>query len=226
MLSDGIRNQIKIGENIFRLICKDGRVIDNPEINGLQVIFQGRMGGTVEIEEDAVFHNTKIYAGGAGFIRINKTHPKGIKNVTIKTVCPCPYKYLLIDEGCSIEQAVFMLVNDEDLVVKIGKDCMLSSGIFFRAADGHTIFDVNTKNVMNYSSPIIIGDHVWIGANSTFLKGAEVASNSIVGTHSLVTKKFSKQFCAIAGIPANVVREGINWDRLRITEYKQHLSVK
>lgn len=41
----------------------------------------------------------------------------------------------------------------------------------------------NTKNM-----PVIIGDHVFIGAHSTILKGVQIGNNSIIGSGSVVTK--------------------------------------
>lgn len=218
---DIAKNKVILGKNIYRLIKKDGSIIENPTIEGLQVEFLGRMGGTVEIEEDSVFQNTKIRAGGMGYIHIKKTHPKGIKNTTIDTVCPCKYKYLFIDEGCSIEGARFAMVNDDNLILKIGKDCMLSSNITFRSADGHTIFDFDSGGVINDSKPIIIGNHVWIGAGCTILKGSLVSDNTIIGTESLVRSQILEKNVAIAGIPAKIVKTNIGWDRARISEYKR-----
>ena len=215
------RNKVEIGKNIYRLVKEDGTFIENPVIDGLKVEFMGRMGGVVEIEEGSVFKNTIIRAGGAGYINIKKTHPKGIKNTLIETVCPCKYKYLFIDKNCSIEGARFALIDDDNLIVILGKDCMLSSGIVIRAADGHTIFDINTKLPINNAKPIILGDHIWVGADVTILKGTKIPSNTIIGTGSLVSKEFTEEYSAIAGTPAKVVKTDINWDRARIFEYKR-----
>ena len=182
-----------------------------------------RMGGTMENEEGKIIKIKKKKGGGAGYIKIRKTHPKGIKNTIIDTVCPCKYKYLFIDENCSIESARFALVNDDNLIVTLGKDCMLSSGIVIRAADGHTIFDINSKLPINSAKPIILGDHIWVGANVTILKGTKIPSNTIIGTGSLISKEFIEEYSVIAGIPAKVIKTGVNWDRARIFEYKRDI---
>lgn len=215
------KNKVEIGKNIYRLIKEDGTYIENPVIDGLKVEFMGRMGGVVEIEEGSIFRNVTIYAGGAAYIHIKRTHSRGISNTIIRTACPCRYKYLFIDEGCSIESANITMVDDNDLVLTIGKNCMFSSNISVRAADGHTIFEVETNKILNRAEPIIIGDHVWVGAGSTLLKGAQVPSDSIVGIQSLVTKPFFDKNVAIAGVPAKVVKTGINWNRARIFEFEK-----
>ncbi|HEI3816188.1 TPA: acyltransferase, partial [Escherichia coli] len=72
---------------------------------------------------------------------------------------------------------------------------------------------IDNNKVLNASKPIILGDHVWVGAKATFLKGTVIPNNSIIGTGSIVSKEFTEQFTAIAGIPAEVVKTGVNWDR-------------
>ncbi|MGF6506733.1 acyltransferase [Paraburkholderia sp. 32] len=215
---------VEVGKCVYRLRCNDGSIIENPRIDGLEVEFLGRLGGVVEIEEGSIFRNTRISAGGAALITIKRTHSKGIKNTRIETACPCKFKQLFIDEGCSIEGSRFALVNDANLFVSIGKDCMMSSNILFRGADGHTIFNVATGEVLNRSTPIVVGDHVWIGAGATFLKGAQISSNVIVGSNTLLSRRFEEKFVAIAGMPARVVKTGVNWDRARIPEYELAMS--
>jgi carbonic anhydrase/acetyltransferase-like protein (isoleucine patch superfamily) len=207
------------------MVRDNGDVVENPRIDGLEVIFQGRLGGVVEIDEGSVFRNTKIVAGGMARIVVKRTHEKGIKNTKIETACLCKVKELYIDSGCSIEGARFALLDDENLSVKIGKDCMLSSNILFRAADGHTLFDVGSGDVINRSRPIKIGDHVWIGAGATFLKGAEVASNVIIGANSIVSKSYLEENVALAGAPARVVKRNVGWSRSRIPEYERQRRV-
>ncbi|EMD6908065.1 acyltransferase [Escherichia coli] len=213
--------KVQLGIFAYRLLLNNGDVIENPQIDGLEVEFKGRYGGIVEIDEGAIFHNTKIIIGSMGHVHIKKTHIKGIRNTRIELACSCKIKTLFIDEGCSIESSRFAIVNDDNLVVKIGKDCMLSSGIVFRSCDGHTIFDISTNAILNKANPIILGDHVWVGAEATFLKGSEIPNNSIVGTGSIVSKKFTEENTAIAGIPASVVKKGINWDRAPIPIYER-----
>ncbi|WP_128331405.1 acyltransferase [Apibacter sp. HY039] len=97
----------------------------------------------------------------------------------------------------------------------IGKDCMFSHGIEIRTGDSHSIYDINTNKRINYAKNISIGDHVWAGANSTFLKGSKVSSNSIVGIKSLVTQQFVENNVIIGGIPGKIIKRNITWGRKR-----------
>ena len=204
---------MRLGDFKYELLLSDGSEILNPNIDGLTVEFTGRQGGIVEIEEGAVFHNTKIYIGSMGHVHIKKTHRRGIRNTVVHMACSYSFKTLYIDEGCSIESARFVLINDNNISVKIGKDCMLSSNISFRPRDGHTIYDIDTGVVLNRSRPIVLGNHIWVGSEVEFLKGAEVPNNCIVGTGSIVSRKHTEEYTAIAGIPASIVKRRVGWDR-------------
>ena len=74
-------------------------------------------------------------------------------------------------------------------------------------------------NTINFAKSIEIGKHVWIGKDSKIGKNVKIADNSIVGWGSIVTKEFNEPNVIIAGIPAKIVKRGINWDRRCINKY-------
>ncbi|MEX5515742.1 DapH/DapD/GlmU-related protein [Pseudophaeobacter sp. 1A09344] len=96
--------------------------------------------------------------------------------------------------------------------VEIGDNCLFASEVSFRPSDAHKIFDLETNARVNNPSPIRIGDRVWIGENALVLKGASVGNDSVVGARSVVSGRFDKANCLIAGQPARIVREGIRWE--------------
>jgi acetyltransferase-like isoleucine patch superfamily enzyme len=57
-----------------------------------------------------------------------------------------------------------------------------------------------------YSSPIFIEDDVWIGFNSTILKGVTIGKGSIIGASSVVTKDVPPN-TIVAGNPAIIIRK-------------------
>ena len=99
--------------------------------------------------------------------------------------------------------------------IKLGEECLISSETFFRSGDSHSVLDLNGKRI-NMSKDIIIKDHVWVCFRSGCTKGAEIASNSILATGAICTKKYTKGNIVLAGIPANIVKEHITWDSRRI----------
>lgn len=56
------------------------------------------------------------------------------------------------------------------------------------------------------TQPISIGNNVWLGANVTILKGAEIGDDSIVSTGSVVTSGQYPPRSILAGVPARVIR--------------------
>lgn len=54
-------------------------------------------------------------------------------------------------------------------------------------------------------APITIGEHVWIGFNSTLLKGVSIGDKSIIAAGSVVTETVPPQ-TLVAGNPAKVIR--------------------
>lgn len=57
--------------------------------------------------------------------------------------------------------------------------------------------------------PVIIGNRVWIGSNSTILPGVTIGDNSIVGAGSVVTKDIPANKIAV-GNPAKVIKDIMN----------------
>lgn len=119
---------------------------------------------------------------------------------------------VFIDEDASCESCIIKLMEHE-CAVTIGKDCMLSADIYFWATDGHMVYNDNSE-VINIGKSIEVGDHCWIGYETRILKNTKIPANSIVGMGSIVTKKFDKEHVVIAGNPAKIVKENINWARV------------
>ena len=111
---------------------------------------------------------------------------------------------------------------DQGAKVEIMDDCLIAAGLSIWAGDGHTLYDIKTNQAINLAKekPVKIGNHCWICSHCTFLKGASIADNCVIGTRALITKKFEKENCVIAGNPASYVRYNINWDKCRAWQYK------
>ena len=103
----------------------------------------------------------------------------------------------------------------EGTAITIGNDCLFSSDIQLRTGDSHSVLDLEGRRV-NASEDISIGDHVWVGTRAFLNKGAKVPPHSIVGACALVTKAFDQPHCVLAGVPAKVVKTGVDWSIRRI----------
>jgi acetyltransferase-like isoleucine patch superfamily enzyme len=143
---------------------------------------------------------------------------------------------LIISENCTIKKAEFWLEDKNNNIfigkdttienntefaaiegckILIGDDCMLSSDIAIRTGDSHSILNMEGIRI-NTSKDIVIGTHVWIGNKVVITKGAKILNNSIIGSGALVNKVFDSSNCILAGVPAKIIKEKINWKRERI----------
>ena len=108
------------------------------------------------------------------------------------------------------------LAATEGTNILIGRDCMFSGEIAVRTGDSHSIIEAGSNIRINHASDVTIGDHVWIGSRAILLKGSSVPDNSVVATGAIVTKKHDGANVILAGSPAKVVRENIDWLGARI----------
>lgn len=133
---------------------------------------------------------------------------------------------LTIGKNNFIRGTTMEIIDDNNKCI-IGEDCIFSTNININGGDWHTIIENNTTNIVNkQKNPITIGNHCWIGANVTILKNAVLPNNTIVGINSVVSKKFTEENIAIAGNPAKIVKNNLDWDCKKIKEYEETLLKK
>jgi acetyltransferase-like isoleucine patch superfamily enzyme len=94
----------------------------------------------------------------------------------------------------------------------LGKDCMLSAGVFLTVSDMHTVVDLETGERINPSADVRLRDHVWLGARTMVLKGVEIGAGSIIGAGAVVTSSIPAN-CLAAGVPAKILRRNVSWRR-------------
>ncbi|EOC7456400.1 hypothetical protein ACI7YP_000849 [Campylobacter coli] len=93
----------------------------------------------------------------------------------------------------------------------IGDNCLFSSNIWFRTADQHMIYNMSTNTRINTGKSIYIGDHVWGGYGTSYLKGCFIASGSIIGNGSIVSGKIFRSNTINAGVPCKEIKRNIFW---------------
>jgi acetyltransferase-like isoleucine patch superfamily enzyme len=89
--------------------------------------------------------------------------------------------------------------------IKIGIGSAIGPNVFIQDCDGHQVSGSETS-----VSPVEIGNHVWIGAGAKILKGVSIGDGCIVAAGAVVTKSFPRN-CLLAGVPAKIVKEQIEW---------------
>lgn len=103
------------------------------------------------------------------------------------------------------------IVLSESKNIIIGDECLFSYGVSIRVADVHLIYNTQTKERLNYSKSIYIGDHVWFGQYALILKGTKIGSGSIIGAHSVLSNKTVPSNTTFAGSPARLTKENTFW---------------
>ena len=123
-----------------------------------------------------------------------------------------------IGKDCYIGEGTRLWSADS---IKIGNRVFISHNVNIHDSNSHSInpelryshflaimstghprtndFDIQSK-------PIFIEDDVWIGFNSTILKGVKISKGSVVAACSVVTKDVP-EFVIVAGNPATIVKE-------------------
>ena len=76
--------------------------------------------------------------------------------------------------------------------ITIGNNVQISPNVLIYDHDHDFKVKDGLKNLVYSSSPVIIGDNVWIGANSIILRGTEIGNNSVIAAGSIVKGKVSK----------------------------------
>ena len=83
--------------------------------------------------------------------------------------------------------------------IEIGRDCAIAWGTSIMDTDFHHIYYADgTQNEL--TSPVRIGDKVWIGCNTTILKGVTIGDNAVIGANTLVNRDVPPN-CLAAGNP-------------------------
>ena len=90
---------------------------------------------------------------------------------------------------------------------------------------GHSTIDKDSKKLLNrVCKPVIIGNHCWLGCKAIITKNARLPNNTIVGAGSVVCKPFEQEYIALAGNPAKIVKENVDWERCKAHNYTEDIQ--
>lgn len=88
--------------------------------------------------------------------------------------------------------------------IRIGKNVMLAPNVQLYTAY-HPVDVKKRISGIEYGSPIIIGDNVWIGGGAIINPGVKIGDNVVIGSGSVVTKDIPSN-CVAVGNPCKVIR--------------------
>lgn len=167
--------------------------------------------------------NNRIVLKGTNYLEDCSFHIRGNNNEIVLDDLVCAYHavFCIEDDGGCIEvgnksllSGKIEIASTEGTAIRIGEDCLFSSGIDIRSGDSHSIYDESGKRINN-ASDIYVGNHVWIGRSAVLLKGTRIPDGCVVGAGAILNRAYEKDHAILAGIPARIVRENIEWKHER-----------
>lgn len=91
--------------------------------------------------------------------------------------------------------------------VTVGRDCLIAQAAHIQSSEHGYAKGELIKNQRHTYGKITIGDDVWLAANVTVTKGAEIGGGCVVGTKSLVRKGRYEENSVLAGTPARKISQ-------------------
>lgn len=159
-----------------------------------KVFVRSQKSGTIKIGSNFMLNSRP----GSNLVGVtNYASFQSIKNGTIEIGDSCGFTSTVISSRTSVKIGNF---------VKIGGNTRIYDH------DYHSLNysdrrDSKSDSEACKSFPVFIGDDVFIGANSTILKGVKIGARSIIGSGSVVSIKEIPEDSIVAGNPARIINK-------------------
>ena len=114
------------------------------------------------------------------------------------------------DYGCNISIGENFYANFDCIILDVAK-VKIGNNVFFAPrvnifTAGHPI-DPDVRNtLLEFGTPVTIGDNVWVGGNTVINPGVTIGNNVVIGSGSVVTKDIPDNVIAV-GNPCRVLRK-------------------
>lgn len=112
------------------------------------------------------------------------------------------YGQFRCEANCWVGKNLFVNGNG---VVEIGNNCDIGPEVIFQTR-GHKIGDSQRRAGEGELYQQVIGNGVWIGGRSTFLKSVHVGDGSVIAGCACVLKDVPSNVI-VGGVPAHILRE-------------------
>ncbi len=183
---------------------------ENARIQGVTVLMAEHPNAKISIGQNSVvYEDAKIEAYGFGQIEIGSHSVIGRAQI---------FSRAKISIGSHVVTSWNVFIQDYDphpVAAELRKKQLelitrqfLPS--FGKASDSHAAdLEIWRNELKQWTPPsenILIGNNVWIGANTSILKGANIGDNCVIAAHSVVLKGSYPANSVLAGVPAKVVK--------------------
>lgn len=127
---------------------------------------------------------------------------------------------LFMDEQTFINGTLALILSERKNIF-MGRNCLIAKRVYFRLADPHLIYDIESMDRINLTKSIYIGDHVWIGQEALLLKGSNIGSGSIIAARSVLSNKNIPSNSLWGGVPAKELRKNVFYDSSTVHAYTE-----
>ncbi|MGL6197839.1 MAG: acyltransferase [Lachnospiraceae bacterium] len=198
-----------LGQNLLNNI-----IVGTPKLINTKIIFEGK-GNILFFPKDGVtLKNSRLaFRGNNSVIFLSENYSIYLLNIDIFN-----NSIFYMGKNNYINNIITAIVAEQKNII-IGDDGLYSHSCCLQTSDAHTVYDCNTRERMNWSKSIYIGDHVWLGQHCLVLKGTKIGSGSIIGGMSVLSGKTIPSNCSFAGNPAKKLNNGIFFTKNCIYPY-------
>ena len=211
--------QITNGDDLLN-IENNEFIGDIPKLTNSQININGK-NNILVCEENVNLWNSRIdFNGDNSVLYLSSNNFDYALNISINGNNAC-----FIGKNNYFNGMSSIILSESQNVI-IGEDCIFSYNISIRVADAHLIYHTKTKERLNYSKSIFIGDHVWLGQGSMILKGTHIGSGSIIGANSVLSNKHVPSNTTFAGSPARLTKEDTFWLGYSVHPWSELTTIK
>lgn len=115
---------------------------------------------------------------------------------------------IMVHDGAQLEIGHNTYLNGGSIEcsygIHIGNDCAIADGVRIMDNSWHTAHSLAGGGITK------IGNKVWIATGAIILPGITIGDGAIVAAGAVVTKDVAAR-CMVAGVPAKVVKENVDW---------------
>ena len=182
---------------------KENKILGNPTIEYSKIHFVGK-NNIMFCENNVKLLGCNIlFKGNNSLIYLSSSNGYTI-NVQI-----VHDSVLFIGKNNDLIPPIFLNVQEHRNLI-IGDDCSIGSNSNIRTGDAHIVYDKESKNRLNMSSSVFIGDHVWLGHLIYVDKGVTIGSGAVVENISHVPSNTTLKSNAVySGNPVNLIRSDV-----------------
>ena len=95
-------------------------------------------------------------------------------------------------------------------LISMGRNCQIGWDVSIADSDFHQVVGGGPV-----TAPVHIGDHVWLGARVTVLKGVTIGDGAIVAAGAVVTRDVAPA-TMVGGVPARLLKTDVAWKNVHV----------